>query len=772
MVKVQILDEALKGGEPARLLLERSTARRISAQKALSGELSTCSSYITESRSHMIEKQRELKELKGELDMMEESLQDLKGTSVDITRRAEEATVSMKVLQEVETALKPFLKVGDALQASSSMVNMTMNELQEMKVALKEALGVCQEAEFPILKEAKNVLQERLSGISTCMKDRFLELVEIKTDCIVVETSTMSKAERKAAIVALYHEGLLEKACRAIIARFRSENVASGIRNAKEFVAVEDGNGWKWTGGREGTNNVDLLEFDLDDLDEIDEDDVDVMTGAPSMPNAAARALKIFDLLRNKLVGAEFSGILANAMQSWISSELLPPSAILSQDPSAGNASTDSLRMHIRAMSAAAYVLQTSFRLRGAPDSFKVSVNSEAIESKVGAECRAQVLLSARREIAKFAAARHSNDAFAPCPISSPNIPEESRGPAWFPFCIVSQSAVSIMKLCERVWNDAREAMPSESDVMFNTLTSAARDAMEAYGEDVPLQHSDELRGSLRLKVLFYNDCMMLGHLCQRQAGSDSFQNAPEIVGEDLRNTGVELQSIARNTLAAVSNAVQQALMENMDGACRNGTLCAYGTIVRIQRNNSLSAARNVIRELASTFSSFAPAEVAISTAANMCTIYLNRFCDELLLLDEIGEPECRILNDTLSDACENVEALMTMATNGVTSQGFVGGRSLEPVMGDLDRAQRRVSAFREVLDSRMVHIVSSFRARKYDGLIDREAIEKLIRAIFEDSPRRESSIKELDLVAEEPQAREAPAAAPSNDDDWNAGDW
>ena len=51
---------------------------------------------------------------------------------------------------------------------------------------------------------------------------------------------------------------------------------------------------------------------------------------------------------------------------------------------------------------------------------------------------------------------------------------------------------------------------------MTDVLASAAREAVEAYGQGIPLQHSDELRGSLRLKVLLYDTCMVLGHFCQR----------------------------------------------------------------------------------------------------------------------------------------------------------------------------------------------------------------------------------------------------------------
>ena len=63
-------------------------------------------------------------------------------------------------------------------------------------------------------------------------------------------------------------------------------------------------------------------------------------------------------------------------------------------------------------------------------------------------------------------------------------------------------------------------------------------------------------------------------------------------------------------------------------------------------------------------------AELEITAAVEICTLYLNSLCDEILELERIGEHECRILSVILSHPLGNSSSFMTMAQNEETARG------------------------------------------------------------------------------------------------------
>ena len=96
---------------------------------------------------------------------------------------------------------------------------------------------------------------------------------------------------------------------------------------------------------------------------------------------------------------------------------------------------------------------------------------------------------------------------------------------------------------------------------MSDALASAAREAVEAYGQGIRLQHSDEFCESLRLRVLLYDACRVLGHFCQRFRESQVGSVLPHQVRIAISEAGGNLQSTAPNVRAATVKADHHALL-------------------------------------------------------------------------------------------------------------------------------------------------------------------------------------------------------------------
>jgi hypothetical protein len=777
IVRTEVLETALRGGGPARELSVVCADRRRVAEAALNEALADAPQIIADSRARSEYLERETEILCGELDALSRSVDDLVGTSMAVAQDAIMARSKQSALEDLALLLKPFVAVAKAIEAAETPELQNVSQLHGSLLGIENATRLCTESDNAQLRNLLPKLQDIATEVMTMMQFRFLDMVSISESRVVVR----QRQERKEVIRssplsmtttpsdALASAGLLDEALRAIVGKLRSSRVADGLRSATVFIsriAVDDAEQFlQWSADDDGDGE--LLEFDFDDIEEVPEWDIDAMTSALDISNAASRSVALFDLLRDNVVGEKHSAALAAALQPWLVNDVLPASAVLSvQRPmySDTGVPADALRSRVLATSASARVLQTALCARGAdPASFVINIDVSDIERAVGDECRGQTVLRARRAIGTFADARRDSAQMIACPLATHEyvLPAEQTLD-YFPPCIVSRAAAVVLDVFSSTRTDALHALAGGSTAIGDALLAAACECVDAYRVDVPLQHGDDMRTSLRLKVLYYNDCMMLKHACQQAAIMD--QHVPQ--GEngtesqagksddnirlksssEMAVVASRLGKAAETVMANIRHAAEKGLVDNLKAASRNGALGSSGTLTRIQRSSALAAAYNSMRELVEVFADLVPTELGERAAASLCCQYLQSLCDGVSALDDIMPDACQQIDGILEDAGEKVRILM---------QNFAGMNDLRQgapppdIVSQLAVSQRRANAYRHVLTARMEEIVSSYKDGRYEGLLDKSAVEALLLKIFEDTPLRSTFISELDVNKE-----------------------
>jgi hypothetical protein len=775
-VRTEVLETALRGGEPARQLALKCADRRIAAESALAKALEDAPQTIEESRARSEALKRERDVFCEDLDALSRSVDNLVDTSKAVADEAVAVRSKRKALDELAKLLQPLVIVSRAIDDAESAENKNVSQLHSSLSAIANATNLCSKTDNTQLRQLLPKLQDMAAEITSMMQVRFLDVVSITDARItvrrqerkqsspsVVRTSVTTPAD------ALASAGLLDEALRAIVARLKSSRTAEGLRSATEFFSRsgegDSGPCLEWSTNGDGSGE--LVEFDFDDIEEVPESDIDAMASAVDIANAAARAVALFELLRDNVVGERHSAALAAAMRPWIVEYLLPASAVLAvQRPMyfGTGVPPDSLHTRVLATSASARVLQTALHSRGAdPSRFSIDIDISDVERTVADECRSQAVLRARTAIGSFADARRDASQMIPCPLSTHEyvLPAEQTLD-YFPPCIVSKAAAIVLDVFSSARTDAAHALSGGSMAVGRSLLGAACECVDTYRVDVPLQHSDDLRNSLRLKVLYYNDCMMLKHACQQAAIID--QRLPQCQGgsksevstseneirlqasADVAVVATRLAKAAESVMSSVRHAAEKGLMDNLNSACRNGGLGAYGTLTRIQRSSALMAAFNAMREVVDVFADLVPTELGERAAASLCDKYLKGLCDAVSDLEEI-----------MPDACQQIDAILEDASGKVTilMHNFTGMHDLRrgapspEIVSRLIRNQRRVNAYRHVLSARMEAIVSHYKEGKYEDLISRQEVESFLLKIFEDTPLRSTFISELDINKE-----------------------
>eukprot|EP00177_Eucheuma_denticulatum_P008103 GFKZ01014765.1.p1 GENE.GFKZ01014765.1~~GFKZ01014765.1.p1 ORF type:complete len:796 (+),score=135.09 GFKZ01014765.1:113-2389(+) len=748
MVETHILDEALRGGEQARLLEERCKKRVADAEAAVETAVTSAPDFLTETQERHEVLVSNAEALNTELEMLGESLDDITESSRQLAQRARLDAQKKDALEELSVALIPYVTVADALISSDDIARLDFSELQQIGGVLESAIAVAVESGRPQLLRTVGELEERADEVTAVMKSRYMDTFEIRSDAVIargkiVNKQSSSQVEIGEASAALAKAGLLKDSIASLVSELLRNKIADGIAKATLFFQSETEFGCtlEWT--IENGSSTELLEFDLDDIENLTDPEIDAMSDQLDISNAVARALKIYDVLRDCVVGSEFSNDLASAMHPWFSDHVLPPSVVLSSkrdQSSAAGVPREALRSRVVAASASAKVLQAAIRSRGSP-SFVFVVEMDALEAKVGSECRVQSLLAARKAIASFAAARHDNNEMVECPLSAQEyIPREQRPTDYFAPCLVTRTAIIVHDVFLSTRRDAVNALQGGSPGVAAALNAAAIECLSSYREDVPLQHGDDLRASLRLKALYYNDCSMFAHSARLSAAES--HSSPDLLTE------VEsLEQVAHKAMTVIRRTAEQRLVENLNAACRNGALGAYGTLARIQRGSALSAAFNAMREVVTVFADIVPTEIAEVAAARLLDKYLSMLCSEVAALPEISADGCEQIDAILLDADRNVENLMQHVKG---MEDLRAGAAPPEIVVQMRSSQKRLHVIREILNARMEDITTSFRSGKYSGLVSRDEVEHFIRGIFEDTPLRASFIKDLDVSLEQ----------------------
>lgn len=753
------METALRGGEPAATLAAECSARREAADAALAVTLARAPTAIADARATEAVLAAEEAALNDDLAALSKSLDALMEDSEQLSARALLDGEKAAALDELADVLAPMCIVAEAITLAEASGQKDVTELHETVLALENATRVASEGDTPALRELLPELQDHVAETTAMMEFRFLDLLRVSEGSVSARSRSRIVPGRSPAD-ALSKAGLLSEAMRAIVEQLKKAQVAEGIRASPVFFSAAAsaspaaaGPSVEWS--RDGSPDGELLEFDFDDLDDVPESEVDAMSAALDISNAAARAIAIFDLIRDYVVGDTHSAELAEAIHPWIVKEVLPVSAVLTSlrpQMKEDGVPTEALRSRVLALGSSARVLQAAMRSRGADAStFVIDIDTAAMEKSVASECRGMAVLSARRAIGSFADARHDSSRMVPCPVSAQEyVAPADRETDYFPPCIVSQSATAVLDVFLRTRGDAQQALSSGSPTIGNALLAAAYECVDAYRVDIPFQHSDEMRRSLLLKALYYNDCMMLKHACVRaddmdreQGGKDS---RPEESSAGFRSVTAGLTKAGNDVMMSLRRTAEKGLTDNLASACRGGALGAYGTLTRIQRGSALNAAYNAIRELVEVFAKVIPVDIAEMAAAALCQKYLQTLCGAVASLDEILPNGCDQIEGILKDAVSKTESLMKLVSGFAAQRG----EAAEPaIVKKLASAQARANAYQHIVSARMEDIVSKFRAGEYGSEISRDEIEMFLLKIFEDSPLRASFIKELDVSTE-----------------------
>lgn len=774
-VQTEVLEAALRGGEPARVLSQRCSERRASAESALVEALKSAPTLLADTRARSNSLLKEKGELVDELDALSASLDDLVGSSERITATALVTSEKLVALDALLHFLEPLRIVSAAIHAAEAGKQRDIVGLQECLAGLENATRVASESDFAEVRGFLPQLQDHVSETVAMMQFRFLDLVTVTEGAVSVQRRGTTAETGKSPADALAKAGLLEEALGGIVAELKKKSVAKGLRAAPVFSVVDGGNA-KRAGGKgsldgpsiawevSGSSDFELLEF-AEDLDEVPEHDTDAMAEALDISNAASRAIALFDLLRDNITGDAHSATLASILLPWIVKEIVPVSSVLTSvraEYADDGVPPEALKLRVLALSASARVLQGAMQSRGAdPSCFVIDINTSEIERDVAGECRAQAVLSARRAIGSFADARHNVSQMMPCPLSAQEYtPQKNREADYFPPCLVSLAATAVLDVFSRTRTDAMQAMSSRSTVIGHALLSAAYECVDAYRVDVPLQHGDDMRGSLRLKALYYNDCMMLKHACQRADEMDRAQNGGGESSDGsygMQQVYAGLSKAAESVMMSMRRTAEKGLMDNINSACRNGALGAYGTLVRIQRASALMAAYNAIRELVEVFADLIPTEIAEMAGASLCEKYIRKLCDAIAELEEILPNGCDQIDAILDDATSKTDSLMRL----VSGMNQLRGNGDKPeIVLRLEKTRRRAEAYRHVVTARMEEIVGRFRDGKYEDGIDRAQVEMFLLKIFEDTPLRASFIRDLGVSTE------------AEADEWGNAEW
>lgn len=754
-----MIDEALRGGDPARLLEERCQQDLTEAEKAAETAEAEAPVFIKDTLERHEAHLKEVARIHSDLQALDESLSNITKSSEEMIECSRRETARLKALDDLAAAIVPFVHVANALKRSDDLNDLSFQQMETTLATLGAAVQTAQKSARPQLLRAIPELEERSDQVKALMKSRYLDMFEVRPESITVKLkSAETKLNPKAAALSLSNVDLLKDAMDSIVSEILRNDVATNLSRATVCFENETDSTYtlEWC---QSDDSGELLEFDLDDIENVDENEIDAMTEHLDISNAASRALKVYDMLRLKLVGEIFSRELAFALQSWFCNEVLPSSIVMSSRRGTRTSTqpfSDSLRSRVSAVSACANVIQSAIRARGV-HSFVLIVEMDSLESKVGSECRAQAVLKTRRAIANFSNAEHDNEEIVECPIAAIKyIPPPERPPEYFPPCLVTKTGVIVHETFMTTQHDARNAEKGGSLGISSAMSAAALECLRSYREDIPVQFGDELRASLRLKALYYTDCMMLAHSC-RLSAQEGGNSSGSMVAE-----AESLEAAAQKAMTVIRRTAERRLQENLNAACRKGSLGAYGTLTRIQRNSALSAAFHAMREVVAVFAQIVPTELAEVAACRLIEKYLTTLCGEVAALPEISAEGCKQIDGILDDADRNVAALMKLVEG---MENVRAGAAPPSAVQQMHTSLRRLRAIREILNAKMEDIVRSFESGILEGLVSREEVQHFIKAIFEDTDLRASFISRLNLDSNQDDSQQAQGA-------WNNSNW
>ncbi|KAJ8906701.1 hypothetical protein NDN08_003190 [Rhodosorus marinus] len=721
-----MLQVALRGGIEAEEVVGRAAARREEVERTQGEVLRLVGDDFGEA---FVEKSLgTLRSLSQSTDDAEIATREWAARASEVQKERRETASAASTLKELSEQLSALAELGEILQESDVMeAEEDIAVVEELFNLINDAGRLCKGRGARIFQQIYVELQHRRDDALLMMQNRLLESINLTSSALEVRRCSPMIAD------ALHRTNTFEETITELIRQVsESDDILWAIRKADVFAVAEDGDEsdsiWTIEWSQHRTYAYDFpasIQLEENPLEtELPEE----LLSVQDIANVAFRVDVLCGVLMTQLFGtrdSEYANYLRGLVWDWLARDLFQPPLILASDGASTSSIVSTTSLPKRCV-AAFYLSKVLPEIVGVGDVEVVFGDSAAVLKMVARELRAELLFRARKSVSNFVL--DDEDHVLLAPLASPWRPKERRNSNWFPSCLVTRTSLHIMEVVKQACADAATASQDggEDQVLPETLLSTAIEALEAYRVDIPILHQTAFQGSLKLRCLYHNDCFMLSHVF------GNIRSTSRLVPTSmkLRSSGSEV------LLDAIADEKQRLYQSIEISSFGDGSLTHYGT-PRVRKQCDLELTRMFAhnQEVCRVYAAMLPAGAAGNAIASLCAEFLNALTGSILALSEIAAEACDGLAFLLAGTVANCERLATPDRLREADPDAAKG---------YQTAVKRVHVFQEILNIRMEDIADHAKQGKYKGLLDKEEVEKLILAIFEDSALRVQMIQEL----------------------------
>ncbi|KAA8498891.1 hypothetical protein FVE85_6476 [Porphyridium purpureum] len=368
------------------------------------------------------------------------------------------------------------------------------------------------------------------------------------------------------------------------------------------------------------------------------------------------------------------------------------------------------------------------------------------------AEVRAQLALFSSQAIESFVensgSESSSMDRLAVAPMSSAWVSPEARQAGYFGSCLVSACVLDVAAVvqaasscADRILKRAKGKSASASSklALASAMIGMAKEVMDQFHARIPVQFADELGASLRLQLVFHNDCLMLANL----AAYPTFR-LPPALNKVLSSMVSILHVSVGESMASVQQAATLRVMSNsgLQSVLDNGALeHVGGTLTRMRVDSALSRSFDAARDTIKLAAMILNADSSCALGERLCVTMLDAIIRAVLNLAVIGTDECDALTRILDSTVRELDAIRSQT---LLPQALAVVEAAQANQLSFAHLRLRASLLCEILQERMANIVKSFLAGRYKHHFSAEQVSALILAIFEDTDNRMIALAQL----------------------------
>eukprot|EP00911_Craspedida_sp_UC1_P001656 UC1_evm1s1254 len=294
------------------------------------------------------------------------------------------------------------------------------------------------------------------------------------------------------------------------------------------------------------------------------------------------------------------------------------------------------------------------------------------------------------------------------------------------PACAVSQATHTLVDLVYSTLRDM--ASPVVTPKTAVQMFYGARDVFDLFRALTPVCHKEGLATVPQMAMVFHNDCFYLAHHALslghqfRDSLPDDIAKAATFIDmvPALRQLGEEhLLAMMRRQEEALAEAVASA--GGMEGTQYDAR---YATVER-----TIKKCLHQLTLLSKQWISVAPEALFDLSMGALVHQAMSSFADAVLALEDVSAEETHQLNQLLSIMTERVP--MLWGTRGTPSH-----------MAATVPVWHKYTQLVEVLEASLEGITQTWRAGEY--VFAPAEIRRIVKAIFENSPRRAKAIAEF----------------------------